>query len=272
MLFSVQQRLSFLFLPTRCTTSMMTEQSVRIGVLALQGAFAEHVAMLRRIEGVEAFEVRNAKDLEAADGLVIPGGESTTMGLIAERTGILSSLREFVSLRKKPVFGTCAGLIMLADSAKHMKEGGQPLLGGLNVLVDRNHFGSQLQSFETELQVSEDEGLDLSACHGVFIRAPVVLKTLGPHVKILARVSGNPEKAAPLAAGEERIVAVHQDHMLGTAFHPELTADDRWHRYFVAMVRRHNEATAAEEHKAPEAGTLVHTPDVDRDVEATTAP
>eukprot|EP01147_Barroeca_monosierra_P009526 gene9526-1760_t len=219
---------------------------VSIGVLALQGAFAEHVLMLNAVDGVSAFEVRTPDDLIRADGLVIPGGESTAMGLVAQRSGILEALQDFVISQRKPVFvggcnrvkGTCAGLIVLADESKHMKEGGQPLIGGLKVLVDRNHFGSQLQSFETELEILKQEDLDLSVCHGVFIRAPVVLKTLDPSVKVLARLPSDSHVAETLAQDEERIVAVQQNQILATAFHPELTGDKRWHDYFVGIVRK----------------------------------
>eukprot|EP00045_Choanoeca_perplexa_P005361 m.45274 g.45274 ORF g.45274 m.45274 type:complete len:141 (+) comp13080_c0_seq14:630-1052(+) len=118
--------------------------AVTIGVLALQGAFREHIQRLNALEGVTAIAVRRGAQLQEVDALVLPGGESTTMGLVAKRSGILQDLQSFVT-SKKPLFATCAGLIMLAKEAQHCKQGGQPLLGVLDVIVDRNFFGSQLQ-------------------------------------------------------------------------------------------------------------------------------
>ena len=195
--------------------------SLRIGVLALQGAFREHVQRLEAL-GAEAVEVRRADQLDRLDGLIIPGGESTTMGLVAERWGLVAPLRQWVS-EGRPVWGTCAGLILLADRATGQKRHGQTLLGGLDVLVNRNYFGSQRDSFEAELQVAGWDG----PSSAVFIRAPAVVAT-GPGVEVLA------EWTAP--DGRAVQVAVRQDHILGTAFHPELSADLRWHRLFLRMV------------------------------------
>lgn len=194
----------------------------KIGVLALQGAFAEHVKMLRAV-GVQAVEVRKPQELEGLDGLVIPGGESTTMGLIAQRWQLVEPLRAWVH-DGHPTWGTCAGMILLAEQASGQKLGGQPLLGGLHVTVHRNYFGRQVQSFETDLDVPV---LGLDPVHAVFIRAPAILQ-VGDGVEILARL--------PQSTGEPVIVAVRQGPILATAFHPELTADTRWHRFFVQMV------------------------------------
>ncbi len=192
----------------------------RIGVLALQGAFAEHIAILRHL-GVEAVEVRTPGQLEGLDGLILPGGESTTMGLVAERWGLVEPLRAWVHAGK-PTWGTCAGMILLADHAIGQKQGGQPLIGGLHVTVNRNHFGRQLDSFETTLTVPS---FDPPVSPGIFIRAPAITE-LGEDVLPLAELPG------PV------YVAVCQGPILATAFHPELTPDTRWHRLFVEMASR----------------------------------
>ena len=193
---------------------------VRIGVLALQGAFAEHVAILRRL-GAEAVEVRTPDQLEGLDGLILPGGESTTMGLVAERWGLVEPLREWVH-SGKPTWGTCAGMILLADHATGQKQGGQPLIGGLHVTVNRNYFGRQTDSFETTLSVPS---FDPPVSPGVFIRAPAIT-AVGEGVETLAQLPG------PI------FVAVTQGPILATAFHPELTPDMRWHALFVEMARK----------------------------------
>lgn len=193
---------------------------VRIGVLALQGAFAEHVAILHRL-GAEAVEVRTPDQLDGLDGLILPGGESTTMGLVAQRWGLVEPLRAWVH-GGKPTWGTCAGMILLADQATNQKLGGQPLIGGLHVTVNRNYFGRQTASFETTLSVPS---FDPPVSPGVFIRAPAIT-AVGEGVKILAQLPG------PI------FVAVKQGPILATAFHPELTPDMRWHALFVEMARK----------------------------------
>ena len=202
---------------------MTTYHTPTIGVLALQGAFREHAAMLAQV-GAKVIEVRKPKQLEGLDGLVIPGGESTAMGLIAERWGLVEPLRAWVH-SGHPTWGTCAGMIMLAERASGQKEGGQTLLGGLDVTVNRNHFGRQLQSFETQLNVPI---LGDEPVHAVFIRAPGIV-SVGDGVEILARF-GESE-------ADRVIVAVRQGPILATAFHPELTDDLRWHQIFVEMCR-----------------------------------
>jgi len=201
-----------------------THNPPTIGVLALQGAFREHVNMLERA-GARAVEVRKPEQLEGLDGLVIPGGESTAMGLIAERWGLVEPLRAWVH-SGKPTWGTCAGMIMVAERAFGQKEGGQTLLGGLDVTVNRNHFGRQLQSFETDLAVP---ALGDEPVHAVFIRAPGIT-AVGEGVEVLARFGADGDDAI--------IVAVRQGPILATAFHPELTDDLRWHRLFVEMTLR----------------------------------
>ena len=200
--------------------------TLKIGVLALQGAFIEHIGMLRRL-GVEAVEVRKPEQLADLDGLISPGGESTTMGLVAERWGLVEPLRAWVEAGK-PVWGTCAGMILLAERAVGQKQGGQPLLGGLDVTVNRNYFGRQVDSFETDLHVPLWGDAPF---HAIFIRAPAIVE-IGVTVEPLARVT--------TPTGETVIAAARQQNLLATAFHPELTTDTRWHALFVEMVRAYS--------------------------------
>lgn len=186
---------------------------MKIGVLALQGAFIEHEKMLRSL-GVETVEVRLPSDLEELDGLIIPGGESTTIGKLAVEYGLIEPLRDFA--RNKPTWGTCAGMIFLA---KNIGIDRQPILGLMDIQVNRNAFGRQLDSFETDLPISV---LD-APFHAVFIRAPLVTET-GEGVEVLA------------ALEDGRIVAVQEGHLLATAFHPELTDDLRLHQYFLETI------------------------------------
>ncbi|XP_059430103.1 probable pyridoxal 5'-phosphate synthase subunit PDX2 [Corylus avellana] len=217
-----------------------------VGVLALQGSFNEHIAALRRL-GVKGVEIKKPEQLDNVASLIIPGGESTTMAKLAQYHNLFPALREFVKMGK-PVWGTCAGLIFLANKAVGQKIGGQELIGGLDCTVHRNFFGSQIQSFETELSVPElasKEG-GPETFRGVFIRAPAILE-VGPEVQVLADypVPSNKVLDSNSAAemqeekdwSEEKvIVAVRQGNLLATAFHPELTADTRWHSYFLKMA------------------------------------
>lgn len=200
----------------------MVPNETTIGVLALQGAFIEHIHLLQQL-GVHACEVRKPEQLNGLDGLIIPGGESTSMGLIAERWGLVEPLRAWVQ-SGRPTWGTCAGMILLADRATGQKKGGQTLLGGLNVTVSRNHFGRQVDSFEADLPMPSSEEAPFRA---IFIRAPAVVE-VGPNVEVLASVETHD--------GQDVIAAVRQGPLLATAFHPELTPDPRWHRYFLQMV------------------------------------
>ena len=201
--------------------------AVRLGVLALQGAFREHIAMLKRLD-VEAAEVRLAAQLDDLDGLIIPGGESTSMGLVAERWGLVEPLRQWVH-GGRPTWGTCAGMILLAERATGQKLGGQALIGGLDVTVNRNYFGRQVDSFEADLDVP---ALGETPFHAVFIRAPAIA-AVAEDVETLATV------AAKQDDDEAVIAAVRKGPILATAFHPELTDDPRWHRYFVQMVHEY---------------------------------
>ncbi len=196
---------------------------MKIGVLALQGDFAEHLAMLRRI-GADAVEVRLPRELEGLAGLIIPGGESTTIGKLAVTFGLLEPLRAFAQAR--PVWGTCAGAIFLSRDARR----DQPLLGVMDITVARNAFGRQVDSFEIDLDVPAllhaGNGRP-RPFHAVFIRAPLI-ESVGPEVEVLARL--------PEGQASGRIVAARQGLRLATSFHPELTGDDRFHRYFLSLA------------------------------------
>ncbi|KAK4762320.1 hypothetical protein SAY86_008088 [Trapa natans] len=212
-----------------------------VGVLALQGSFNEHIAALRRL-GVKGVEVRKAEQLQDVSSLIIPGGESTTMAKLAEFHNLFPALRNFVKMGK-PVWGTCAGLIFLADKVVGQKSGGQELIGGLDCTVHRNFFGSQIQSFEADLEIPNLASIEggQGTCRGVFIRAPAVLEA-GPGVEVLAVYPVPPDSnlVDPLIESQEGekkvIVALKQGNLLGTAFHPELTADSRWHTFFLKMA------------------------------------
>lgn len=188
---------------------------MKIGVLALQGAFIEHIQTLHSL-GAQTAEVRLPAHLADLDGLIIPGGESTTIGKLATTYGLIDPLREFA--RHKPTWGTCAGLIFLAQDIGIAQ---QPILGLMAITVNRNAFGRQVDSFEVPLTI---RGIaETPPFHAVFIRAPLVTHA-APTVDVLATLP------------DGGIVAVRQRHWLATAFHPELTADDRVHRYFCGMV------------------------------------
>lgn len=198
---------------------------MRVGVLALQGAVAEHMQALREI-GVEAVEVRTPSGLTAVDALILPGGESTTIGKLLERFEMLEPLRERARAGM-PLWGTCAGMILMAGEVDKALPG-QPLLRLMDLRVERNAFGRQCESFEAPLEVPE---IGEEPFPAVFIRAPRAVAA-GPTVRVLARVEGS-------------IVAARQGSLLVTSFHPELSADRRFHRYFAEVVAR-VPATAAE--------------------------
>ncbi|MBL7621051.1 pyridoxal 5'-phosphate synthase glutaminase subunit PdxT [Frankia sp. AgB1.8] len=195
----------------------MTAWRPRVGVLALQGDVREHARALA-VAGTETVEVRRPTELAALDGLVLPGGESTTIGRLLKIFELLEPLRDAVA-DGLPVYGSCAGMILLARDVLDGRPD-QPLIGGLDVVVRRNAFGRQVDSFEADLDVA---GVDGPPVHAVFIRAPWVEKA-GDAVTVLARVGEHP-------------VAVRQGHLLATSFHPELTGDTRMHELFVEMVQ-----------------------------------
>jgi 5'-phosphate synthase pdxT subunit len=191
--------------------------AARVGVLALQGDFREHIAVLKSL-GADAVGVRRPAELAEVDGLVIPGGESSVMDKLSRLFGLAGPLKLAIA-SGLPVWGTCAGLIMLADTVLDGIEG-QQSLGGLDIAVRRNAFGSQLDSFETDLDVP---AVGEPALHAVFIRAPIV-ESASEAVTTLASLS------------DGRIVAVEQGNLLGTSFHPEMTGDTRFHEYFLSKV------------------------------------
>ncbi len=203
---------------------------MRIGVLALQGDFREHLQVLRKLN-VPALEVRTPAELEGVDGLIIPGGESTTISILLEKSGIEPVLRARAA-QGLPVYGTCAGLIVLAkeiidgDEKKRLTKP----LGLLDVTVRRNAYGRQVASFEEEIEIAE-----IGRFNAVFIRAPIV-ERVGPGVRVLAYQDGHP-------------VMVQEGNTLATSFHPELTDDPRVHQYFLGIVQQHQQRKEGKQDK-----------------------
>jgi 5'-phosphate synthase pdxT subunit len=185
----------------------------RVGILALQGDVAEHAEILRGL-GVEPVEVRTVEELESLAGVIVPGGESTTIGKMMASSGLLDGIRSYF-YRGGPVWGTCAGMVLAASATTGAR---QPLLGIMNALVVRNGFGRQVHSFETDLDV---EGFD-GPFTGVFIRAPY-FEDVGPGVEVMSEL-------------DDKVVAARGENILVTAFHPELTDDVRFHEYFLQEV------------------------------------
>jgi 5'-phosphate synthase pdxT subunit len=192
---------------------------MKIGVLAIQGDFAEHLVMLKRL-GVETIEVRLPRHLDGLDGLIIPGGESTTIGKLSVDFGLLEPLREFG--KTHALWGTCAGAIFLSKDIHRS----QPLLGLMDITVARNAFGRQVDSFEADLDIEPlKQATNTTApYHAIFIRAPIIESVYG-EVKILSTLP------------DGRIVAVQQGKILATSFHPELTQDTRFHEYFLSLAK-----------------------------------
>jgi 5'-phosphate synthase pdxT subunit len=191
---------------------------MKIGVLALQGDFAEHITMLKKI-GVETAEVRLPKHLEGLDGLIMPGGESTTIGKMAVAYDLIKPLQEFG--KTHAMWGTCAGAIFLSKDIGR----DQPLLGLMDIKVQRNAFGRQVDSFETDLEIDElykATGTE-HPYHAVFIRAPIIESVSGK-AKVLSKLE------------DGRIIAAQEGHLLATSFHPELTDDTRFHEYFISLA------------------------------------
>ena len=197
-------------------------RNLRVGVLALQGSYQEHLAVLTGI-GVQSVEVRLPEQIHDLDGIIIPGGESTTIGKLAVDFDLLEPLRDFG--KKKVIWGTCAGAIFLSKDAHR----NQPLLELMDITVDRNAFGRQIASFETKLDIPALEVISSTPAPfpGIFIRAPLI-----------TAVEGEAEALAKLPDG--RIVAARQEHLLATAFHPELSDDDRVHRYFLHLIQENS--------------------------------
>ncbi len=190
----------------------------KIGVLALQGAFREHIEALHKL-GADTVEVRLPEQLEGLDGLIIPGGESTAIGKLAVKYGLKDAILRFAHAGK-PVYGTCAGMIMLSNDVGR----DQPLLGPMDIKVERNAFGRQLDSFETDLDIP---AIGKEPFPAVFIRAPRI-ESVGDGVEVLSRLDDN------------TAVAARQANMIVTSFHPELTNDLRWHKYFLSLVEGSN--------------------------------
>ena len=251
---------------------MAGEGTLTIGVLAIQGAVSEHIDCVESL-GHVGRAVKYEADFAGLDGLILPGGESTTMAIVCEETGLFPALRKWVNELKRPVYGTCAGMILLSDHAIKTADGGQSLIGGLDVHVCRNFFGSQIYSTTVDVEVEGGAAAEAGAAAGastfpaVFIRAPAILR-VGPDVQVLASISALPHKTARrdvlsllqqdpdavvssdggAGAGAVRrcedssekfqvVIAVRQGHILATAFHPELTKDLRWHRMFVEQCK-----------------------------------
>jgi 5'-phosphate synthase pdxT subunit len=189
------------------------DEKPRVGILALQGDVQEHAEILRRL-GVEPVEVRTVEELKGLAGVIVPGGESTTIGKMLVSSGLLDGLRSYF-YKGGPVWGTCAGMVLAASATTGPR---QPLIGLMNALVERNGFGRQVHSFEKDLDV---EGFD-EPFTGVFIRAPF-FEDVGPGVEVLSKVEG-------------KVVAARGENILVTAFHPELTEDTRFHEYFLEEV------------------------------------
>ena len=192
---------------------------MKVGVLALQGDFHEHQVILEKL-GAEVRQVRLPRDLDGLSGLIIPGGESTTIGKLAVAYQLMEPLRQFG--QRQVIWGTCAGAILLSKDARRS----QPLLGLMDIEVERNAFGSQVDSFETDLDIPclGRTGNEPALFHAVFIRAPLISK-----------VWADAEILSALPDG--RVVAVRQRNLLATSFHPELTGDGRFHRYFLEMAK-----------------------------------
>jgi 5'-phosphate synthase pdxT subunit len=189
---------------------------MKIGVLALQGAFIEHIRILQKLEA-DAIEVRLPKELNRLQGLIIPGGESTTIGKLMVMYDLIEPLRQFAA--NKPVWGTCAGMILMAKEIG----GDQPLLGLMDIAVERNAFGRQRESFEEDLKVAVLQNGDVRPFPGVFIRSPKLVAARGAAKQIARLTDGTP-------------VAAVENNLLATAFHPELTKDTRFHQYFLNLV------------------------------------
>ena len=190
---------------------------MKVGVLALQGAVAEHIRSIESC-GAEGVVVKRTEQLDELHGLIIPGGESTTIGKLMRTYGFLDAIREF-SAKKKPIFGTCAGLILLAERISGEEAAH---LGLMDVTVARNAFGRQRESFEIDLAMKDWD----RPVRAVFIRAPII-ESAGPAVDVLATY-------------RDGMVAVRQEHLLGASFHPELTDDNSMHSYFTEMIRQYS--------------------------------
>lgn len=210
------------------TTITRGARTLRIGVLALQGDFDAHINAIKAAGESDAVAVRTAEQIAQVDGLILPGGESTTIGKLMARYHLDEAVRG-AHAEGKPIYGTCAGMILLAKKIVSGEEkGGQPTLGLMDMQVARNAFGRQVDSFEADIDAPKVAGESQPKLRGVFIRAPYVAEA-GPDVEVLAHYN-------------DRIVLVRQGNLLASAFHPEITGDNRVHRYFLEMVQQASEA------------------------------
>jgi pyridoxal 5'-phosphate synthase pdxT subunit len=206
---------------------MWEEMTLQIGVLAMQGAFIEHVKALKNL-GVEAVEGRKPEGLGASDGLFLPGGESTTIGKMLVSFGLLEPIKE-KGRKGLPIFGTCAGTVLLSREICG-GEKDQPILGLLDLVTCRNAYGRQIDSFEADLNVP---ALGESPFHGVFIRAPII-ESVKNNVQVLSKF-------------KDKIVAVREGNVIATSFHPELTDDPRFHQYFIKIINHRRAACATKD-------------------------
>lgn len=212
-------------------------ERLHIGVLCIQGAFIEHIQILKRVSTEKSLEldivdVRKPDQLADLDGLIIPGGESTTLSVFLSKNSFNASLKAWMCDADAPrvLWGTCAGLILIANKLTEQKEGGQVTVGGLDVECSRNIYGRQQQSFEAPVTLHSSllAGNSTHTCPGVFLRAPGISKVTSPEVEVLGTLEP-----------EGTVVAVQQGNLIATTFHPELTSDTRWHGYFIQQVLQH---------------------------------
>ncbi|KAL3841738.1 hypothetical protein ACJMK2_019842 [Sinanodonta woodiana] len=218
------------------------KQRFKIGILAVQGAFLEHQVALKKAHAsfrpdsyIEVIEIRHLCDIKPdLDGVIIPGGESTTISLFLQRNGMIEPLRDWILSKTHVTWGTCAGMILLSKITENMKMGGQSTLSIMDTDVSRNFFGRQMQSFEADISLLDEELLATAGkknFHGVFIRAPAIIKTESPEVKVLATLHRDDVE-------NDIIVAAKQGNVFSTAFHPELTDDYTWHLYFLQLIQK----------------------------------
>eukprot|EP00834_Sanchytrium_tribonematis_P007471 NODE_679_length_4801_cov_0.851978.p4 type:complete len:224 gc:universal NODE_679_length_4801_cov_0.851978:2206-2877(+) len=217
----------------------MTSKINSIGILALQGAFEEHKDILIKLKCPNHY-VRTSNELWKADGLIIPGGESTAMALIAQTSDLWNELLKYS--KERPIYGTCAGLILMAKIVDHQKQNGQSTLGCMDIRVDRNFFGSQIASFGMQLQVNFPK--ESKSFYAYFIRAPIVEQILSNKVIVLSQLTPETVEKHKKFDGHDLkenqfIIAVQQGNHLATTFHPELANCTMWHEYFINIVINH---------------------------------
>nr|ACO10759.1 Glutamine amidotransferase subunit pdxT [Caligus rogercresseyi] len=219
---------------------MGDKSTLNIGVLAVQGSFEEHVRALEGISktssdyNINVFEVRCSEDIrENMQGLILPGGESTTLSVFFKDEGFYAKIKEWASDESKFVMGTCMGMILLSNNVQDQKAGGQIKIGGIDITVARNHYGRQLHSFETKLSLEGPDFPEVDShpsFHGIFIRAPGIISINNPGTVTILASFLHPETR------EKEVVGVRQGRLLACSFHPELTPDVRFHQYFANII------------------------------------